>query len=301
MQKTILVAGATGNLGARIVKSLLDKGAHVRAVVRTGTDPEKISRLKSLGVEVIEADMTDVNAVSRACKGASCVVSALAGLKDVIVDAQKVLLDAAVLAGVPRFIPSDYSLDFTNLIYGRNRNFDLRKDFQAYLDQSPIAATTIFIGPFMDMLTDQMPMILFKKKRILYWGNADLRLDFTTMNDTAAFTANAALDDTTPRFLRIAGDQITARGMSVVMSEITGQPFKLLRAGGTGLLNVLIKVAKTVAPGKKDLYPAWQGMQYMRDMMEGRAKIDRYDNDRYPGMRWTSVRDLLSEHQAGQA
>ena len=96
------------------------------------------------------------------------------------------------------------------------------------------------------------------------------------------------------------GFVVGLRGMSVVMSEITGQPFKLLRAGGLGLLNVLIKVAKTVAPGKQELYPAWQGMQYMRDMMEGRAKIDRYDNDRYPGIRWTSVRDLLSEHQAGQ-
>jgi hypothetical protein len=301
MQKTILVAGATGNLGERIVKALLDKGANVRAVVRTSTNPEKIQLLEKMGVEVFKTDMSDVTAVSKACQGVSCVVSALAGLQDVIIDTQKVLLDAAVLAGVPRFIPSDFSLDFTNLIYGRNRNLDLRKDFQAYLDQAPIAATTIFIGPFMDMLTDQMPMILFKKKRVLYWGNADLRLDFTTMNDTAAFTANAALDDSTPRFLKIAGDQITPRGMSVVMSEITGHPFKVFRAGGLGLLNILIKVAKTVAPGKQDLYPAWQGMQYMRDMMEGRAKIDQYDNDRYPGMRWTSVRELLSAHQASLA
>ena len=301
MQKTILVAGATGNLGGRIIKALLDKGAHVRAVVRTGSDPEKITRLKKMGVEVFEVDMSDVTAVSEVCKGATCIVSALAGLQDVIIDTQKVLLDAAIQAGVPRFIPSDFSLDFTNLTYGRNRNFDLRKAFQTYLDKSSIAATTIFIGPFMDLLTDQMPMILFKKKRLLYWGNADLRLDFTTMNDTAVFTANAALDPTTPRFLRIAGDRITPREMSGLMSQITGHPFRLLRAGGLGLLNILIKIAKTVAPGKQDLYPAWQGMQYMRDMMEGRAKIEHYDNDRYPGMRWTSVRELLLEHQASQA
>jgi uncharacterized protein YbjT (DUF2867 family) len=301
VQKTILVAGATGNLGEKIIKALLEKGAHVHAVVRTGCDPEKKVRLKKLGVEVFEVDMSNVAAVSEVCKGATCVVSALAGLQEVIIDTQKVLLDAAVQAGVPRFIPSDFSMEFTNLIHGRNRNFDLRKDFQVYLDKSSIAATTIFIGPFMDLLTDQMPMILFKKKRLLYWGNADTRLDFTTMHDTAAFTANAALDDTTPRFLRIAGDRITPREMSVVMSEITGHPFRLLRAGGLGLLNILIKVAKTVAPGKQELYPAWQGMQYMRDMMEGRAKIEHYDNDRYPGMRWTSVRELLLEHQANRA
>jgi hypothetical protein len=43
------------------------------------------------------------------------------------------------------------------------------------------------------MLTGQMPLILFKWKRVLHWGSADQRMDFTTMDDTAAFTASAAL------------------------------------------------------------------------------------------------------------
>jgi hypothetical protein len=42
----------------------------------------------------------------------------LAGLREVVIDAQKKLLDAAIAAGVPRFIPSDYSLDFTKFSYG---------------------------------------------------------------------------------------------------------------------------------------------------------------------------------------
>jgi nucleoside-diphosphate-sugar epimerase len=48
-----------------------------------------------------------------------------------------------------------------------------------------------------------MSLILFKLKRVLYWGNADQRMDFTTIDDTAAFTASAALDPSTPRFLRL--------------------------------------------------------------------------------------------------
>jgi hypothetical protein len=59
----------------------------------------------------------------------TCVVSVLAGLREVIIDAQKVLLDAAIAAGVPLFIPSDYSLDFTKFSDGENRNLDLRRDF----------------------------------------------------------------------------------------------------------------------------------------------------------------------------
>lgn len=297
MKKIIVMAGATGDLGGRIVKALLEKKADVRALVRTSTDVEKVEKLEQLGVKVFRIDMSDSKEIAKACEGAFCVVSALAGLRDVIIDTQKKLLNGAVMAGVPHFIPSDFSLDFTSLEVGQNRNLDLRREFHQYLDETPIASTTIFNGPFMDLLTGQMPMILDKQKWILYWGNPDQDLDFTTMDDTAEFTANVALDDSTPRYLRIAGDQITARQMVKVMNDITGKEFSLFKAGGIGLINGIIKTMKFFSPAKKDLYPIWQGMQYMRDMMEGRVKINSYDNNRYEDIDWTKVKDLLIVHE----
>jgi nucleoside-diphosphate-sugar epimerase len=292
---TIVVAGATGNLGGRIVKALVERGAGVRALARHGTAGDKLDRLQELGVIAIASvDWTSASQLTLACSGASCVVSALAGLRDVIVEAQTVLLDAAIKAGVPRFIPSDYSIDFTKFPPGENRNLDLRREFHQRLDKTSISATTIFNGAFADMLTGLMPLILFKRKRVLYWGDADQRMDFTTMEDAAAFTASAALDLSTPRFLRIAGDQLSARELAAVVSEVTGKDFRLFRAGGLGMLSALIKVARTVAPGEKQLYPAWQGMQYMRNMFDGRARLEPLDNDRYRGIRWTTVRDVLS-------
>ena len=297
MKKIILVAGATGNLGERIINALLARGAEVRAVVRSGCDVEKINKLETLGVKIFTVNMSNVEEISNACIGVFCVVSALQGLHEVIVDTQRVLLDAAISAGVPRFIPSDYSIDFTKFPPGENRNLDLRRDFHKYLDKTSISATTIFNGAFAELLTGQMPLIFFKLKRILYWGNADQRMDFTTMDDTAAFTANAALDPSTPRILRIAGDQVSARELTTIMSEVTGKKFRLFLAGGLGMLGALIKVARTVAPGEKEAYPAWQGMQYMRNMFDGRAKLEPLDNDRYPGIRWTTARDVLSARQ----
>jgi len=293
---TIVVAGATGNLGGRIVRALVERRASVRALVRQGTTPDRLERLRDLGVTIVSVDWSSASQLIPASSGASCVVSALQGLRDVIVEAQTVLLDAAVKAGVPRFIPSDYSIDFTKFPPGENRNLDLRREFHQRLDRSSISATTIFNGAFADMLTGQMPLILFKLKRVLYWGDADQRMDFTTMDDTAAFTASAALDPPTPRFLRIAGDQLSTRELTAVVSEVTGKEFRLFRAGGLRMLGALIKVARTVAPGEKDLYPAWQGMQYMRNMFDGRAKLEALDNDRYPGIRWTTARDVLSAH-----
>ena len=301
MKSFVVVAGAAGNLGRRIARALLERGGSVKALVRHGLSQEKRERLQELGVEIAHADLSDASEVARACSGASCVVSALQGLRDVIVDAQTVLLGAATQAGVPRFIPSDYSTDFTKLPPGGNRNLDLRREFHRRLDQAPIAATTIFNGAFADMLTGQMPLILFRLNRVVYWGDADQRMDFTTMDDTAAFSARAALDPTTPRFLRIAGDQLSARDLAAVASEVTGRKFRLLRAGGLGMLGALIKITRAVSPGVRELYPAWQGMQYMRGMFDGRAKLEPLDNDRYPDLRWTTVREVLSASEVGGA
>lgn len=291
---TILLAGATGKLGEGIARELTGRGAAVRALVRPGTAPEKVARLRSLGAEVVEADYGDAAAMRAACTGAACVVSALSGLREVIVDAQTRLLEAAVGAGVPRFIPSDFAIDFTKLPPGSNRNLDLRREFKERLDRATIAATSILNGAFADMLTGVAPIILFERKRVLYWGNADQRMDFTARDDVAAFTAAAALDPSTPRILRIAGDQVSARELAALMSDITWERYRLLRAGSLGLLGVLIRIARTVAPGGGDVYPPWQGMQYLRNMFSGLATLQPLDNGRYPGLRWTTARDVLA-------
>ena len=291
---TIVLAGATGDLGFRIAQALLKRGARVRALVRPGNQKPAVTALRDLGAEIIEVDFNSVTALTKACVGAACVVSALSGLRDVIVDGQKRLLAAAVAAGVPRFIPSDYSIDYTKLPTGSNRNLDLRREFNQRLDQAPIQATSILNGMFTDLLTGQAPVVLFGLKRVLYYGDADQPLDFTTTANTAEFTAAAALDPTTPRYLRVAGEVATVRGLQRAATEATGEPFKLLRVGGLWVLGSLIKVTKTLMPTSDDVFPPWQGMQYLHNMFTGLPKLAPLDNARYPAIRWTPVREVLA-------
>ena len=293
-EQTILLAGATGDLGGRIARALAARGAAVRALVRPGTPPDTLAELRSLGVEIAGADYGDAAAMRQACEGVGCVVSALSGLEDVLVEAQTRLLEAAVAAGVPRFIPSDFAIDFTRLPPGSNRNLDLRRAFKERLDRAPVAATSVLCGAFTDMLNGAAPLILFKRRRVLYWQNADQRMDFTTRDDTAAFTAAAAMDPSTPRILRIAGDSRSARELAALMTEISGERYRLLRAGSLRTLGVLIRIARTVAPQRDALYPPWQGMQYMHDMFDGRGQLQPLDNGRYPELRWTSAREVLA-------
>ncbi len=300
MKKIILVAGATGNLGIRIVSALAARGAEIRVVVRSNSDSKKITQLEKLRAKIYILNSWTLEELITPCTGVSCVVSSLAGLREVVIDAQKIILDAAIAAGVPRFIPSDYSLDFTRFSYGENRNLDLRREFHEYLDKTSIAATSIFNGAFADMLTDQMPVLLFKQQLVLYWGNADYRWSFTTIDNTAEFTASAALDASTPRYLRIAGDQVSPRELKVLVSEVTGKKFRLFRPGGKGLLGIIIKIARKLSPGKKELYPAWQGMQYMHNMIDERAAIDKPDNNRYPEIQWVTVKDVLTKYHLSQ-
>lgn len=293
MRKIIVVAGATGNLGGKIIKALLAKDVEVRAIVRLETDIKKVKDLEQKGVQVFQVDTSNKSEISKHCIGAHCIVSALAGLKETVIDTQKIFLDAAVQANVQKFIPSDYSSDFTNLKEGQNRNLDFRRKFHEYLDKNSIKATTIFNGPFMDLLTTDMPLILLKQKWILCWGNANQILEFTTTDNVAEFTAAAAVDDNTPRYLRIAGDKLSCNDFVKLLTELTRKQYKLFRPGGISLLNFLIKVTRFFSPSENELYPAWQGMQYMRDIMEGRIIFQKYDNDRYSHIKWTSVKEFL--------
>ncbi len=293
MKKIIVIAGATGNLGGEIVNALLAKDAEVRAIVRLETDQTKIKALEQKGVKVFQVDTNNQSEISKHCIGAHCFVSALAGLKETVIDSQKIFLDAAVEANVQRFIPSDYSIDFTNLKEGENRNLDLRRAFHAFVEKAPIKATTIFNGPFMDLLTTDMPLILFKQKRILCWGNPNQIIEFTTTINVAEFTAEVAIDDDTPRYLRIAGDRLSCNDFVKLLTELTNKNYKIFRPGGISLLNFVIKMTRFFSPSKNKLYPAWQGMQYMRDMMEGRIIFQKYDNDRYLTLKWTTVKEFL--------
>jgi hypothetical protein len=295
MNNLIIVAGATGDLGKRISLHLLQSGAQVKALVRKGSSPDTIAALSNKGAEICEIDYNDHNQLVNAFRGATCLVSALNGLEDVIIGVQTRLLQAAVEAGIPRFIPSDFSIDYTKLPGGANRNLDLRRNFNYIIDKAPIAATSILNGMFADLLTGQAPFILFKIKRVLYWGNRHQLLDFTTIENTAEFTARAALDASTPRYLRIAGDVVNTEGLQLAANLATGKKFKLLRAGGLSGLQTMIIIARSLFPQKKEVFPPWQGMQYMHNMFSGLPKLDPLDNQRYPGIHWTSLREVLSK------
>ena len=295
MKNFILVAGATGDLGGRIIKSLVRRGASVHALVRPASDRSKLAEIEALGATVIEADLSDQVQITEACKGASCIISALAGLRDVIIDTQVLLLNAAVAAGVPRFIPSDFSSDFTKLPEGENRNFDLRREFHTYLDKADIKGTSIMIGAFADILSYNTPFYNLKEHTIAYWGDdPNWHVDFTTKDNAAEFTAAAALDADTPTILRVASFQVSAVELVALAKELNKGDFQLKPMGSLADFSAYNKRERAANPeGENQLYAKWQQSQYMHSMFS--VQNGPLDNDRYPGIVWTGAAEVIAQ------
>lgn len=104
----ILVTGATGFIGGRLVRRLAGAGLPVRALAR------RADAAVPPGVELAVGDLLDAESLKRACEGASAVISAAAitgekkappgGYDRVNADGIGDLAAAATAAGVGRFI-----------------------------------------------------------------------------------------------------------------------------------------------------------------------------------------------------
>ncbi|CAN7505367.1 SDR family oxidoreductase [Polaromonas sp. LjRoot131] len=95
---TILITGATGNIGRQVVQQLVKRGADVRALVR---DPSKASF--PAGVNVVQGDLLDVDSMRLAFKGVSTLFLLNAVVPDEFTQAL-MTLNLAREAGIDRIV-----------------------------------------------------------------------------------------------------------------------------------------------------------------------------------------------------
>lgn len=95
---TILVTGATGNIGAQVIQHLVNRGADVRALVR---DPSKTSF--PAGVTVVKGDFLDVDSLRSAFDGVSTLFLLNAVVPDEFTQAL-IALNVARSAGIERIV-----------------------------------------------------------------------------------------------------------------------------------------------------------------------------------------------------
>ena len=116
---TVLVTGAAGRVGSRLVPRLLRQFGEIRILVR---DPARAESLVALGAEPVVGDLTDSSCLEQAVKGAYGVVHLATvfrpgpEIEAVNVAGTAALARAALAAGVERFVYVS-----TNQVYGPGR------------------------------------------------------------------------------------------------------------------------------------------------------------------------------------
>ncbi|GAA1135954.1 MULTISPECIES: SDR family oxidoreductase [Microbacterium] len=98
---TILVTGATGNLGRLIIESLIERGASADQIVAGARD---VAKAADLGVRAVHLDYTDPASVSAALDGVDSVVLVSSSEVGQRFAQHKAVIDAAAAAGVTKFV-----------------------------------------------------------------------------------------------------------------------------------------------------------------------------------------------------
>ncbi|MFJ6429950.1 SDR family oxidoreductase [Microbacterium maritypicum] len=98
---TILVTGATGNLGRLIIANLLERGADPQSIVAGARDTAKAA---DLGVRVVRLDYTDPASVAAAVEGVDTVVLVSGSEVGQRIAQHQAVVEAARAAGVSKFV-----------------------------------------------------------------------------------------------------------------------------------------------------------------------------------------------------
>ena len=299
MTQTVLVFGASGMLGSRIAHHLLDApDAAVRMMVRKGSSRDAVTPLTSRGAEVVEGDLSDPDSLSRAALGVDVIVSAVQGGADVIVDGQLALLDSALAQGVRRILPSDYALDLFKSPTGEHANFDMRRQADKAIAASGIEHVHILNGAFMDnFLNSQFGGVFDRDRRVAsYWGTGEEHFDATSVEDTARYTARAALDRDLPSGkFAVAGEQLSFGAIVSAVETVSGERFERRSKGSEADLRAEIARLRAVDSASFKAL----GDTYLLYMIDGQTRLDDLQNARYPDIRPESYVEHVRKHWKG--
>lgn len=195
----IAVAGFTSRLAILVTRNLLQK-ANVE-VVGICRDPKKvpIDIAEDPRVQTSKAEYTDSTTLREALKGVSACVCCYHGAEALMVEGQRILIDACIAESVPRYLASDFSFDFRRLKIGefpfKDVQIIINDLLQKKEDEGQIQPVHILVGGFMEaILTPFMGILDPASKKMRYWGTGDEKWDMTCMEDVAKFTAEVAND-----------------------------------------------------------------------------------------------------------
>jgi nucleoside-diphosphate-sugar epimerase len=151
--QNVALVGANGSLGPFVLQALVDSNQFSVTVLKRASSKSSDQYPASVKVKHIPDDF-ELGALAKILHGIDAIVTTVTGNSD---DAQKSLADAAVVAGVKRFIPADFgscdsqSKRARELVPLYQRKTEVREYLQALSAKNPgFTWTSLVTGHFFD-------------------------------------------------------------------------------------------------------------------------------------------------------
>lgn len=217
---TILVTGATGNIGHHVVNQLVQRGAPVRALVR---NPAKADF--PAAVDVVQGDLLDVDALRRAFDGVSTLFLLNAVVPDEFTQAL-VALNVAREAGVQRVV---YLSVIHSDLYVNVPHFAGKFGVERMIEQMGFAATILRPAYFIDNDVTIKDVVLGYGVYPMPVGGKGLAMvDARDIAEVAAIELVRRHDAAQPlpleRINVVGPDTLTGNDVAAIWSDVLGRP-----------------------------------------------------------------------------
>jgi uncharacterized protein YbjT (DUF2867 family) len=230
----ILVAGATGELGGRVVRLLREREAGVRALVRPASAASG-GELERIGVEVARGDLRDPVSLDAACAGVTTVVSTATAISRILAGERtslasvdgagtQDLIAAAEAAGVQRFVFVSYA----GLDEAPGSPLDRAKRAgEQHLARSPLQSVVVRPEPFQELWLAPVTGLDWSAGKLTIYGRGDNPVPYIATENVAALLADLALADDTPRLIQVGGpERLTRNEVANAGERLTGRTMK---------------------------------------------------------------------------
>lgn len=137
---------------------------------------------ENAGAKVVEVDFTSVESLTTALRGIDALVSTVSMMA---IDSQTILIDAAVAAGVKRFIPSEYGSVSSNPKLENNPAYAGMWKVKRYLWEKAktgdLTWTVLATGAFLEFLFGHSMLLDFENHKATLYDEGDNRISSTSM------------------------------------------------------------------------------------------------------------------------
>ncbi|MGF1716175.1 NmrA family NAD(P)-binding protein [Photobacterium chitinilyticum] len=190
----VAVIGAAGQVGVPLTRGLLSLGHDVTIITRKKQQDTTLADFEQLGAKIsLCADMHDTELMADILQGVDTLVASVPASKSIIEQSEPIWLNAAMKAGVKRFVPTEFGCHTQAIEMGDGEVFDNKKRFHDLLMNSGIGWTLFYNGGIFDYF---LPNLRYFRK-ITTFGDLDLPIYTHDIDDIGYLAALAVTDDRT--------------------------------------------------------------------------------------------------------